>query len=263
MQATQTLRQAMDENLAEFWRGYALAPKSFMVEFPGIVGFATTVANPVFNGAILSREPGRDAGALQAALAPEFARRGTGGTWWLGARAATQTTQDALAALGLGVANTAPAMALDPTDLAPELAIQGFEIRLASTPEARQLFGRTAGSAFGFAPELIPAIERVELDLPPEALAAQRRYIGYLDGAPVAVSASLMARGLVGVYAVGTLPEARGRGIGTAMTRRAAFDGLASGASVAVLQASTMGEPVYARMGFRTVGAYPCFLQSP
>jgi len=263
MTTTGTLRQAMDENLADFWRGYAMAADHFRIEFPGIIGLATIVPHPVFNGAVLTRAPGADAAALQAALAPELARRATGGTWWLGARASDKDTRVRLSDLGLKADHTAPAMALAPEDLAPGGNIEGFEIWLASTRAERELFGHTAGAAFGFPSGLIPALARMELGPPPEALSAQRRYIGYLDDQPVAVSANLVSRGVVGIYAVATLPEARGRGIGAAMTRRAAQDGFAAGATAAVLQASPMGQPVYARMGFRTIGEYACYLQMP
>ena len=40
-------------------------------------------------------------------------------------------------------------------------------------------------------------------------------------------------------------------------------DGVADGCSVAILQASDMGRPVYERMGFRTVVEYLGFVDPP
>ena len=59
-----------------------------------------------------------------------------------------------------------------------------------------------------------------------------------------------------GIYMVGTLPEARRRGFGEAVTAAATNSLFDDGASAVVLQASAMGEPIYARMGFRTFTTY-------
>jgi predicted acetyltransferase len=76
-------------------------------------------------------------------------------------------------------------------------------------------------------------------------------FLGRLDGEPVATASLLPAGGIAGVYDVSTVPEARRRGIGTAMTLatlRAARD---LGYQLAFLQPSAMGRPLYERIGFR------------
>ena len=50
--------------------------------------------------------------------------------------------------------------------------------------------------------------------------------------------------------------QARGRGFGEAVTAAATYSLFDDGAVAVVLQASVMGEPVYARMGFRTFTTY-------
>ena len=55
----------------------------------------------------------------------------------------------------------------------------------------------------------------------------------------------------VGVYLVGTAPAARGRGLGGAVTAAAVS---ALGPRPALLTSTTMGRPVYERLGFRPVG---------
>ena len=66
--------------------------------------------------------------------------------------------------------------------------------------------------------------------------------------------------GTVGVYNVATVEDARRRGYGAAVTRRAIADGVTRGATVAILQSSDMGRPVYAAMGFREVLAFRVFV---
>lgn len=80
-----------------------------------------------------------------------------------------------------------------------------------------------------------------------------------LDGRPVGVSLAIRSGDVGGVYAVGTLPDARRRGVGTAATWACVTAGRAWGCGAIALQASDMGLPIYAAMGFRTVVEYTVF----
>ncbi len=77
-----------------------------------------------------------------------------------------------------------------------------------------------------------------------------RFFVGYLGDEPVTCAASYIGEQEVGIYMVATLPSARGKGYGGAVTAAA----VASAPDLpAVLQASGDGQPVYARLGFQTV----------
>jgi GNAT superfamily N-acetyltransferase len=78
-------------------------------------------------------------------------------------------------------------------------------------------------------------------------------WVGFVDGRPVCTSAAYVGGGLLGVYAVATAPEARGRGYGEALTWAAM--GFRPDLPAA-LQASPMGKPVYERMGYRAMGEF-------
>jgi GNAT superfamily N-acetyltransferase len=79
-----------------------------------------------------------------------------------------------------------------------------------------------------------------------------RAFVGIVDGRAVAAGASVRIGNTVGIYSVATIPEARGRGYGTALTWHTLADA-DPGWEVAVLQASEMGRPIYERMGFKLV----------
>lgn len=81
-----------------------------------------------------------------------------------------------------------------------------------------------------------------------------RHYMGWLNDKPVACSTMLMAGGVAGIYSVATLPEARHKGIGTAITHVPLLDARDEGYRVGILSASHDGYNLYRRMGFQEYG---------
>jgi GNAT superfamily N-acetyltransferase len=82
-------------------------------------------------------------------------------------------------------------------------------------------------------------------------------WVGYAAGEPVTVAAAQVDERVVGIYAVATLPHARGKGYGRAITAQATQ---AAPALPAVLQASADGQSVYLRLGFEIVAPYTLWL---
>jgi GNAT superfamily N-acetyltransferase len=77
-----------------------------------------------------------------------------------------------------------------------------------------------------------------------------RLFVGFVEHRPVSVSMACVASGVVGVYAVATLPEARSRGYGAALTWRATT---VEPRLPALLQSSEIGQSVYERLGYTVV----------
>ncbi len=101
-------------------------------------------------------------------------------------------------------------------------------------------------------PELQPYRTGV-LFTPPVLGGNYRPWIGYVEEQPVTCAISYASGDVVGIHFVATVPEARGRGYGAAITARAA----ASAPTLpAVLQASDLGRPVYERLGFSVVSRF-------
>jgi GNAT superfamily N-acetyltransferase len=78
--------------------------------------------------------------------------------------------------------------------------------------------------------------------------------IARLHGEDVAAALAFDIGGDRGIYNVGTLPHARRRGLGTALTALLVHDAAARGCRTASLQSTPMGERVYAAVGFRDLG---------
>lgn len=79
---------------------------------------------------------------------------------------------------------------------------------------------------------------------------AFRFFLAERDGSPIATAAACVAAGVNLVTFVATMPEARGQGIGEAITWRAT---LADPTFPAMLIASDPGRPVYERMGYHAL----------
>lgn len=80
-----------------------------------------------------------------------------------------------------------------------------------------------------------------------------RTWVGYVDDRPVTTATAYIDDAFVGVYAVATIPDARGHGYGEAITWAAT---LCEPELPATLQASAMGRPIYERMGYRTIAEF-------
>jgi Acetyltransferase (GNAT) domain len=79
----------------------------------------------------------------------------------------------------------------------------------------------------------------------------------YLTRAGDAPAAFVLVHDIAGdvVFALAaTVPEARGRGLVTGLLHRALLDGRERGAETSTTIATAMGEPVYARLGYRGLG---------
>jgi GNAT superfamily N-acetyltransferase len=75
-------------------------------------------------------------------------------------------------------------------------------------------------------------------------------YVARLDGRPATCLTLLREGPDAGIFMVGTVPEARGRGLARRLLLHALHDARAAGATVSTLQSSRLGYPVYRRLGY-------------
>jgi GNAT superfamily N-acetyltransferase len=157
-----------------------------------------------------------------------------------------------LRASGLMLADTSPGMVRDLTQPLPTMApVAGLQIELVRDDDTYEHWMTTGLQAFAFGDHdqevLRPFFRKLGYAAP------LFQYAGSLHGTMIGTATRLMADGIAGIYNVGTLPEARRKGIGAAMTLAALTQARARGYQRAILAASEMGYPVYEQLGFRTV----------
>ena len=80
-------------------------------------------------------------------------------------------------------------------------------------------------------------------------------YVARVDGKPAATVGSLETGGDCSIWNVATAEWARGRGLSSALMRRAIFDAARRGCQTSTLQATKLGAPVYRRCGYEDFGA--------
>ncbi|MEE9378340.1 MAG: GNAT family N-acetyltransferase [Candidatus Lokiarchaeia archaeon] len=76
-------------------------------------------------------------------------------------------------------------------------------------------------------------------------------FLAYYKQKPVASSYVLYEFGVAGIYCVATLKEARGKGIGSALTIAPLYDAKKLGYDFAILHSTKMGLNMYKRLGFK------------
>jgi len=153
---------------------------------------------------------------------------------------------------GLRVRPSEPCMVLDPIPDPPP-SPSNLSIRTVTSSSELADFGIPWCKGFGIPSMAFPIVFR---EVPPDDPVQEttiRLFVGYEAGAPVACSAVAVYRGVGEIGSVAVVPASRRRGYGEALTWRAAFAAREAGARIASLEATAMGFPVYAKMGFRRV----------
>jgi GNAT superfamily N-acetyltransferase len=188
-----------------------------------------------------------DAGALAGAherLVEEYDRAGVR-AWTVWVPEHDRQAAELLERAGHRLDARPAAMVLDLADLDVPAA-GGVELDLLEPDMAEG--ARVNDAAYGFAGDFERAFKR----LPREPA---HLYLARADGLPACTVLTYEDDGECGVYLVATLPEARGRGLATALMIHALREARERGCATSSLQATRRGRPVYLRLGYRDVGA--------
>ncbi len=244
-----------DQNYYEVFRRLATSiDGGEATESDGLLIINTGLPLAMFNLAFVTRPPADPAAAIGRAAAyfddrrlPFVVRMRAG---------LDDASERAAAAEGLPYRDTVPGMTLSPIPTIPPPPA-GLEIRAARDATAFGYHRDVLAASFGMPADLVrQLLSQRLLDL----LDAEF-YIGYVQGTPVASSALIASDRVAGVWNVGCVPSYRKRGLGEAMTWHAVRRGAEIGCTMANLQASEMGQPIYARMGFEVVAGYRTFVR--
>jgi GNAT superfamily N-acetyltransferase len=213
-------------------------------------------AVPVFNGAAILEERLLNPDSLRG-IAEYFTSKG---------RPYSLMTMDALlpyaggALRGLGYYeyDRMPAMWLDGMPPQVEGNLDNPALLITRVEDTRDLgtFRAILSRVFHIAPD------EAAMVLGDNALAVEgvRHYLGRLDGEAVGTLSVVTSGPVPGIWNVGTLPEHRRAGIGTALMHHALREAANEGRTSSMLLASKEGVPLYELLGYRTLSTVRIFV---
>lgn len=191
-----------------------------------------------------------------AEVIEQFDRAGVSSSWWLDAGSTPSHLPEILQRAGYSrLSDSTLAMQLDLRHLPPMVPVDRTELINVAGP-AEMVDAQTL-SFRGFGVPAHKARERASLLAPlgdPET--GVRTIVARLDNQPVAVATAVLTGTVVGLYSISTLPVARRKGLGRAVTVAVLHDAASRGARHAVLESSPAGLPIYEEIGFRGVGTF-------
>jgi GNAT superfamily N-acetyltransferase len=257
-------RRALDAGRAGFAQMLAAAlPGAALHGAHGVAWVDSGVPDEAFNFVYRVAPQGSDAdlAAGAAGVIEHFARRALPFGWSVGLRGEAPRDAGVLEGCGLRFVEQEPGMGLDLRGLDDEAAPDGLQIR--EVTDAGLLRAWMQAWACGTPQDVVERWYRVYSALPYGPQGLLRMFVGLLGGEPAATVYTLLVDRCAVVHYVVTRPEARRRGLGAAMTRRALREARATGCRAAVLCASDLGRGVYERLGFREACRVSTYVWQP
>ena len=247
----EALITAVRANMGALFRLLSSATPEEHFENEKFTRWYAPLQHPWFNG-VLSTKPFEETDAAFIAETIQYFRsQGVNTfTWWLDPPLQPSDWEPALSKNGFGFSDDTPGMAVDLQALnESQSPVDGLEVRVAADEESMRVWTKIFVNGYGLPADWEPIVfdlwSRLGLDFP------VRNYVGYLNDKPVATACLFFGGGAAGIYSVATLPAARGKGIGAALTLKPLQDAREKGYRIGVLQSSDMGFNVYKKLGFR------------
>lgn len=247
--------EAIEGNLAAFLLYSGRVPRTKVRIAAEYLSIQTGLADPSMNAVIRASFTSSDLDAQLASVLAPFKASQTPLVWWIFPTTHPDDLGTYLTAQGLTYRGEGPGMAADllalPSHAPAPVALTIEEV---NSEAALRDWIMTADAACGSAsaPAVTdPQYLAFELQRGWGAHLPYRRYLARLSGKPVATSALFLGAGVAGIYNVATIPEARSRGIGAAITLAPLHAARAQGYRVGVLESSPLGRHIYSRLGFR------------
>ena len=252
------------EALGAVYAAFARATPGFSLATIGrpgsLICAVTPLALSLFNRVMSVRLAADEVDEAIEGVQAAHARASVPGSWWLGPGTTPGTLPQALERHGYSSSETIPAMTLELDQLSPLQLPPGVELSWVNGRDQMRATQRMIGIGFGMPPALAHEMAESLAAIGEDPSSPARVVVASLDGTPVSSAMAVTVGDVAGVYSVATLPEARGKGLGMAITLAVLHDARDRGARHGVLESSDMGFPIYTRMGFRHVGDFRVFV---
>ncbi|HEV2654750.1 MAG TPA: GNAT family N-acetyltransferase [Ktedonobacteraceae bacterium] len=264
--AAPELTGALEANLAEEVEVFGRAlPGSEIYHGEELVRFSTR--RSFFNGVHHARFASDEKAYVDAKIAETlayFKARELSCMWVIGPSVRPTDLATRLLEHGLTFLNEAPVLVLDLSETEEDApTLEGLAIQEASNAEELRPLVELEMQCFAVSEEIAHYYYDTYVATGFGSGQAWHHYIGMLHGRPVAMAALLLHAGVAGIYGVGTIPEARRRGIGMALVQHALREARSAGYRVALLTPTDMSLRIYQRLGFQQHCALQFYLWRP
>jgi GNAT superfamily N-acetyltransferase len=260
---------AIESAFERHWRHFGGYPGASLHDEDGVLWFESPIRHLPYNWVIRTRIPaGADPEPIIGRVAAGFRARDVPFMWVQRPSDRPDDLDRRLPPHGLDLVETATGMDLDLEGWQAPPNASGVELRQVDAAGAdhqglhdyEELI-RTYWS--------VPEHERHMIETLNRHWTGKRspgfRLVAYLDDRPVGKlfcnTEDLPA--WIAIYGVAVRPEARGRGVATALMNEAISRGAAAGAQRCILHSSTMALSMYRRMGFIERCRLPVFATAP
>jgi predicted GNAT family acetyltransferase len=246
----EALVTAIRANMCEFFRHLSRSVPDEPAENEKFTRWYTPLPHPWFSGVLSANLPEEsDHSFIEEAIQYFRAKEVHAFTWWMEPHLKRSDWEPVLSKHGFGVSDETPGMAVDLNEINESSdPADGFEIRSVDDEESLRTWVKVFINGF----DLPPDWESLTFDLWMQ-LGLNfpiRNYLGYVEGKPVSTSSVFHGSGVAGIYCVTTVPEARGKGAGAALTLKPLLEAREMGYRIGILQSSNMGFNVYKNLGF-------------
>ncbi len=268
------LANAVQENLFDLFRAMAAALDGEIEETDRLCRHLAFPSNPMYKGVWRTRLSSEEAEeAIDQTIEWFKARSAPFFFWWTGSDTMPIDLGERLMARGLismeeqtqqmakGIVSTAsgaPCMVADLQHMNEAALAQvpaGFTIEEVRDKAALLDFKRVLVEGYQIPEPMangwVQAAQRIGIGQTP-----WKMYLGRLDGEAVATNMLFNGGGVASVYGVATVPSARSKGIGGAITLKPLLEARDEGYRFAVLFSTEMGVHAYERIGFRVTDAH-------
>jgi GNAT superfamily N-acetyltransferase len=238
--------QAIEANPAELWQ--LLAQHADGGVFETLSG-ATLISFPfphkLFNSVLFASVT--DSKAAVEEVSGFYRAKGRPWCWIVGPSSEPAALGKELLSAGLVHSHDTPGMAIDLTGFAAQCDARVVGVR---DPAAYERWLQLLAKGFGMPEAAVQPFRELHMSLGWEDVPV-RYFYALVDGEPAACSMNFYGAGVCGIYSVATAPEFRSRGLGAAVVNRCLSAAVEDGYDTAILHSSTMGRPLYEKLGFR------------
>ena len=248
--------EALEVISRECFHSFGVVRGATVIDDADAAGVITGQPLTFFNGIGTTSFAAADADRRVDELIERFRERQTSFRWWVTPAATPPNLGETLEAHGLRYAYSSTGMTadLDRIALMPPARIT----RVRNDAEM-EIFGDILTSVFERPKSDIAIWREVYGQCGYDDSSRWAHFIAWVGDVPSATASVLLCGEVAGIYLVGTLRSARGRGLGGAVTLAALHYARARGARYGALQSSEIGESVYRGIGFVSHGMLPMY----